>query len=175
MLEELFGPLRNLDAYIQASQLLQAEAVRALIEANRRRKWHCSGVLLWQLNEPWPNFCCTNQVDYFNQPKPAYYAAANAFLPEIVTARYDSLAGKPGEPFSTELWVDNSLEAARAVEVSWAIHDLAGALLKSWSGETLTHPNSVSRVGAVNWSVPADFLRPFLLRLTLHAGENCCN
>ncbi|MHB9026724.1 MAG: glycoside hydrolase family 2 protein [Armatimonadota bacterium] len=170
MLDGLFGLLTDLQGYIQASQLMQAEGLRYLVEANRRRKWHCSGVLLWQLNEPWPNLVCTNVVDYFGQPKPAYYLAANAFRAEAITARYERLNWRPGERFTAELYVHNSLERARPLEADWSLYDLNGNSLAGWCKETFSHPSSVARVGQAEWIIPRDYTQPFLLRLQLHAN-----
>ncbi|HEY3415882.1 MAG TPA: glycoside hydrolase family 2 TIM barrel-domain containing protein [Armatimonadota bacterium] len=170
MLDGLFGLITDLQGYIQASQFIQAEGLRYLIEANRRRKWHCSGVFLWQLNEPWPNLVCTNAIDYFGQPKPAYYLAANAFQAEAVTAKYERINWRPGERFTADLFVHNSLERARPLEVAWSLHDLNGNNLAGWCKETFSHPSSVAQVGKAEWIIPEEFTQPFMLRLQLHAN-----
>jgi beta-mannosidase len=166
-LEMLFGELPDLDSYAQASQFLQAEAVRYAIEASRRRKWRSSGMILWHLNEPWPNLICPALIDYFGHAKPAYYAAANAFRPEAICARFEKIAWQPGDMFLAELYLINSRETARALEWSWTLYDLAGNALAGWCAETLSHPNAASRVGTVRWMIPKDFTHPFLLRATV--------
>ena len=65
VVEQVFGKLDNVYDYVHASQLLQAEGLRFAIESHLRRQGHCSGVMPWQLNEPWPNAVCTNAIDYF--------------------------------------------------------------------------------------------------------------
>ncbi|MHB9131365.1 MAG: glycoside hydrolase family 2 protein [Armatimonadota bacterium] len=171
LLKELFGLLETLEQYVQASQLIQAEGIRYIIESHRRRKWHTSGVFLWQLNEPWPNLACSNVIDYFGQPKPAYFAAANAFQPEAVSARYARLGWLPGDRFSAELFVSNSQERVRPLELTWTLYDIAGAHLAGWCAETLSHPNSVSKMGKVEWKIPESFTQPFLLRATISAAD----
>ena len=73
---ELFGEFprtpEHLEEFSQCSQYLQAEGLRYIIEADRRRAFQNSGVIVWQINEPWPNASCTNLVDYYGLPKAAY-------------------------------------------------------------------------------------------------------
>ena len=44
----------DLDQYILFSQIAQAEGLKFGIEHYRRRKPHCSGTLVWQLDDCWP-------------------------------------------------------------------------------------------------------------------------
>ncbi|MFH1177905.1 MAG: glycoside hydrolase family 2 TIM barrel-domain containing protein [Acidobacteriota bacterium] len=90
--QQVFGEVRTLDRYWRLSQLLQAESVRYAVEANRRRWPACSGAVVWQLNEPWPNAHCTSLVDYYLRPKMAYYYLKRAFAPVAGSLRYDSQA-----------------------------------------------------------------------------------
>ena len=50
---------------MRCSQYMQAEGLRFILEADRRRAFVNSGTIIWQLNEPWPNSSCTNLVDYY--------------------------------------------------------------------------------------------------------------
>src|SRR5262249_52875613 len=106
--EEVFGRLPDLESYVRASQFLQAEGLRYAVESGRRRQWRCSGVLPWQFNEPWPNAVCTNAVDYFGRPKPAYWAVRRAYAPLQVAAahRTTDWAGEP--EFRADLWLLNA-------------------------------------------------------------------
>ena len=71
---ELFGENIDLKTFALGSQWVQAEGLRFIVEANRRRQWRNSGSIIWQFNEPWPNVSCTSLVDYCFEPKMAYYA-----------------------------------------------------------------------------------------------------
>ena len=42
------------DQYILFSQIAKAEGLKFGIEHFRRRKPHCSGTLIWQLDDCWP-------------------------------------------------------------------------------------------------------------------------
>lgn len=155
MMERAFGKIEDLETYVRLSQFLQAEGLRYAIEANRRRKWHCAGTSPWQYNESWPNLSCTNVIDFYGQPRPAYWWCGNAYEPFHVSARYDKLGWKPGEDFQAEIWVNNSLAGEPDTGVSWKLFDIAGEELAG-SEEAVDVPaGSAMRVMSAKWSVPA--------------------
>jgi beta-mannosidase len=83
-------PEGDLEMLRRASQWLQAEGLAYAIEANRRRWPRTGGSIPWQLHESFPNAWCTAVVDHRGDPKPAFYAAARAFAPALVCARFAS-------------------------------------------------------------------------------------
>lgn len=107
--DQLFGELPDVASYVRATQFIQFEGLRYAVEADRRRKYHNSGTLPWQLNEPYPMAACTSAVDYYGQPKPAYYAVAQAYEPVHISAKYPALAWAGRARFEAEAWVSNSL------------------------------------------------------------------
>jgi len=107
---QFFGPIKDLSLFVQASQYMQAEGLRFIIEANRRRKYQNSGCIIWQLNEPWPNASCTNLVDYYGDAKPAYYWVKKTYAPVHVSMTYQKLDYIVGEQFSQEITLHNSQE-----------------------------------------------------------------
>jgi beta-mannosidase len=129
MMERVFGPIEDLETYVKLSQLLQAEGLRYCLEANRRRKWRCGGTMPWQFNESWPNLSCTNVMDYFGNPRPAYWWCKQAYEPFHVSAKYDKLGWEAGEEFRAEVWLNNSLDAEPGTRVRWAVLDLRGRVL----------------------------------------------
>ncbi len=102
--EELFGPIDNIERFVAASQMLQAEGYRFLLEEDRRKAWRCSGTIIWQLNEAFPNTSCTNVLDYYGQPKPAYWALARAYGRELVSARLPKLGWRVGDTLQAQVW-----------------------------------------------------------------------
>jgi beta-mannosidase len=80
------------------------------LESDRRRKYHNSGTLPWQFNEPYPMAACTSAVDYYARPKPSYYTVSRAYAPLLVSARFDTSAWGDWEQFEVEAWVSNSHE-----------------------------------------------------------------
>ena len=66
--------------YIFASQCSQAEAYKYLMETTRiRRKW-CSGILLWNMRDAWPEMT-SSLVDYYGSKKLAFYVVKNSNEP----------------------------------------------------------------------------------------------
>jgi beta-mannosidase len=110
MWDQIFGELPDVASYVRATQFIQFEGLRYAVEADRRRKYHNSGSLPWQFNEPYPMAACTSAVDYYGQPKPAYYAVAQAYEPIHLSVQYPTLAWQGREQFEAEVWVCNSHE-----------------------------------------------------------------
>jgi beta-mannosidase len=70
---ELFGKIPdNLEEFALASQITQAEAKKFFVESTRRRKWHTSGILWWNVIDGWPQFSDAI-VDYYLSKKLAYH------------------------------------------------------------------------------------------------------
>ncbi|MBI3911951.1 MAG: glycoside hydrolase family 2 protein [Armatimonadetes bacterium] len=171
--EAAFGPLSDLDTYVRASQLLQAMGLQVAVESHRRRKWHCAGVLPWQFNEPWPNAVCTHAVDWFGQPKPAYWAVRRAYRPVHVSARFTTFAWHGEKEFIAEIWLHNSGEALGLLTVAATISSLDGRVhvQDALAGDAPAH--AARRIGELRWEFPTGFAAPFLLDLqvTDRAGE----
>ena len=85
----------DLDEFIDFSMIAQAEGLKFGIEHFRRRKPHCSGTLVWQLNDCWPVLSWA-LLDYYGFGKAGYYAVKRAFAPVLASF-------KDGN----ELWVTN--------------------------------------------------------------------
>jgi len=71
-------------SFAYVSQILQAEGMKAGIEAHRRAKPYCMGSLFWQLNDCWPA-ASWSSIDYFGDPKALYYCAREAFSEVLVS------------------------------------------------------------------------------------------
>lgn len=72
-IEQLFGfSPDNLDDFILASQISQAEAKKYFIERIRIKKPYTSGVIWWNMLDGWPQMSDA-VVDYFFEKKLAYY------------------------------------------------------------------------------------------------------
>lgn len=110
----------TLEALIAASQQAQAHGLQVAVEHMRRRKGRTSGILLWQLNEPWPAICWSI-IDYYRQPKAAYQKLCTVYNPVLLSAAYPLRRYERGDRLSIELWVINDrlepLESAFAEAV----------------------------------------------------------
>jgi len=107
-IQSLFGKLKDIQSFLRASQFIQAEGLRYIVESRRRLKFLCSGVIPWQFNEPWPNTSCTSAVDYYTLPKMAYYWVKNAYRPRHLSLQYEKLYWSEGR-FRAQVWAHNSL------------------------------------------------------------------
>jgi beta-mannosidase len=72
-IRQLFGNVpKELDEFILASQIAQAEAKKFFVEWWRQGKWRRTGILWWNLRDGWPIFSDA-VVDYYNRKKLAYW------------------------------------------------------------------------------------------------------
>ena len=93
----------DMQEYILSGQMIQAEAIKDVLEKMKGRMYECSGTLYWQYNESWAqNGYCV--VDYYGQPKQSYYYMKRAFAPvhivfvdDAVVAVNDTLCDKTFE------------------------------------------------------------------------------
>ena len=100
LMEHETGAPVDLQSYVDFSMACQAEGLKYGIEHYRRRQPHCSGTLVWQLNDAWPGFSWS-VIDYDLVPKAAYWFLQRVYRPVLASFRaVDS---------GLELWVTNSL------------------------------------------------------------------
>jgi len=115
----------NLQDYVDFTQISQAEGMKFAIEHFRRRKPHCSGSLIWQLNDCWP--CVSwSLVDYFGFGKGSHYYVRRAYAPVMASF-------KPGEGDAMELWLTNDTLAAISGPATVALERFSGEVM--WSRE----------------------------------------
>ena len=138
LFEEITGLPRSPGEWIDFTQLIQAEGLRFGIERFRERKPHCSGALLWQLNDCWPGFTWSI-IDFDGHLKPAWYAVRRAFAPVLVTVK-----PLPGGQF--ELWLVN--DSAEEIEdvIVLRIQRFDGAVLSEQHLPVRSEPNSAAQL-----------------------------
>jgi beta-mannosidase len=171
---ETFGDVADIAALLRATQMMQAEGLRYALEADRRRKYRSSGTLPWQFNEPFPMAACTSAVDYYQQPKPLYYAVAHAYEPLHVSARFEAAAWGGLDRFSAQIWVHSSLrEAVEQAAISARVLDVTGSVCHEAQVSVTVVPDSAAAlltVEAALADIPSDVF--FLdVRLTDRGGE----
>jgi beta-mannosidase len=99
LMEGTTGLPGDLMEYIDLSQLAQAEGLKFGIEHYRRRKPHCSGALVWQLNDCWP-VLSWSVIDYYGFGKAGYFYLKRVFAPVLASFKRLPDGG-------VELWVTN--------------------------------------------------------------------
>ena len=118
---EVFGAIPDdLDEFILASQLVQAEAFKFFIELARLRKWERTGVIWWNLLDGWPQFSDA-VVDWYWGKKLAYHWIKRAQEPlHLMFA----------EPESWHIALVAGNDSLRPREGSYRVRD-------AFSGETM--------------------------------------
>jgi hypothetical protein len=83
------GRIGDVETMRRASQWLQYDGLRYAVEATLRRG---AGVIPWQFNESFPNAWCTAAVDWWGEPKPAYWGVARAYRDDHPSAQFATCA-----------------------------------------------------------------------------------
>lgn len=139
----------NLEEYIYATQLVQAEALAAAIQGWRRRwggpgRYAVAGALVWQHNDCWP-VTSWALVDYALRPKAAYYVVRRALAPLVV-----GLARGAG---GAEIWAVNGTAAPVEAELELRLFDLEGAHIAAERRIVQLAPNQTSELGGFSFAV----------------------
>ena len=112
----------DVDQYITFSQIAQAEGLKFGIEHYRRRKPHCSGTLVWQLDDCWP-VLSWSVLDYYGVPKASYWYLRRVYAPVLASFR------------GTELWLTNDLLQDVSDTVTLRLGDFSGPVVWERSHE----------------------------------------
>lgn len=161
---DFFGPVDDLRTFADCSQWIQAEGLRFILEANRRRQPRNSGSIIWQLNEPWPNISCTSLVDYYGEKKMAYYWARKAFAPLHASLDYRRLSYGVGEEFVGAVHLHNS-GAAREVELCAELLTFGGVVLAQRNWRVPAQENASARVDRFAFNIAPECTELFFVRL----------
>ena len=149
----------DLEGYIYATQLLQAEALAAAYRGWRRRwggpgRYATAGALVWQLNDCWPG-TSWSLIDYCLGPKPAYYMVRRALAPLVV-----GLARATG---GAEIWAVNGTHVSLEAELALNVWELDGRKAGAEQRPVVLRPNQTTELGAFAF----DAYRPLILSAQL--------
>jgi beta-mannosidase len=168
--EEAFGIPSDVESWQKATQFMQADALRYALEADRRRKFHNSGTLPWQFNEPYPMAACTSAVDYYGQPKPNYYAVAQAYEPVHLSAKFPTIAWAGRLQFEAEIWLSNSHDSAfEAANLEISLLGQSGKVYAQWNKSLGFPANSSSLLSSIEF--PLGEISEEIFFLDMHLTE----
>lgn len=172
--KDIFGEegVRNIARFVPASQLVQAEGLRYILEQNRNRAFRCCGNNIWQFCEPWPNANCSNLVDYYLRPKQAYYTVRNSNSTINVNLNYGRLYYEKGERYSLPVRVSNLGKEAE-LEVCAELRTEDG-LLRTES-KKLRAVMGTSEVCVLEGIVGEEYGEVFFVRLRAMCAGQCCS
>ena len=77
---DIFGEINSLEEYVKYGQATHLEQTRAEYESARYDRPNNGGTMSWMFNDCWPT-SNWSIIDYYYQPKPAYYAAKRSCKP----------------------------------------------------------------------------------------------
>lgn len=158
-LQEYFGRQpEDLIAYIRASQIFQAEALKFQVETVRLSKT-CTGLLWWNAVDGWPQIA-EAAVDYYLQKKLAFHYLKRSQSPFVICC------SEP-DPWNSKVVAVN--DSCRSASGTFSVTGENGELL---SGEFSVPPFSSRELGAIRSRRGENAL--WLIKW-LNCGKNGCN
>lgn len=161
----IFGEPSSMREMCWHSQWMQAEGLRFILEANRRRAMCNSGSIIWQINEPWPNVFCTSLLDYGLNPKLAWYWAGKAFESMHISLTYDRLDHPAGSMFEGKLFLsrDDGING----NIQWKLEAFTpdgNVFFHCENSTSLCSPHS-AEVSAITFAIPETMDGMFVVRI----------
>ncbi|MEE4258097.1 MAG: glycoside hydrolase family 2 protein [Bacteroidales bacterium] len=133
-MEREFIVPEKFEDYVYISQVLQAEGMGQAFYTHRIAQPYCMGTLYWQLNDCWP-VTSWSGLDYYGRWKALHYHVKRAYAPLMIRAiEIDNMI---------RVAAVNDYAAGKEVEVSMALMDFNGKVLKEFNDKLTMIPQSV--------------------------------
>ena len=151
----------SFDAFVYASQLLQAQAMQYGVEHWRRHRGRCMGAIVWQLNDCWPVVSWAS-IDYYGRWKALHYYEKRFFAPVLISCQEEGVLSQNTnvnaehlpDHTSARLNVSNETLKPFAGTARWSLRRPDGSVLEEGSFDV-----NVPALTAVWLSEPQDFTR----------------
>ncbi|HWC16786.1 MAG TPA: glycoside hydrolase family 2 protein [Terriglobales bacterium] len=128
-----FGQPKDFAAFLYASQVMQAEAIKMGAEHLRRSRPRTMGSLYWQLNDCWP-VASWSSIDYYGRWKALQYYARRF---------YSDLLVSPNEENSAlQIYLVSDKQQTQAGQLRVRLLDLTGKVLEDKSADVQIKPLS---------------------------------
>ncbi len=139
--KELFGTIPdNLEDFVTASQISQAEAKKFFIEMFRTGQPERTGIIWWNLIDGWPQFSDA-VVDYYFRKKLAYYYIRQVQQPVLLSIR---------EPRDWHLELVAVNDTKEPVRLTYSLRELTAGR-DIGSGEILV-PKGIKHIANIPYS-----------------------
>jgi beta-mannosidase len=144
---EMFSA-KTLDENVFFAQMMQADTLQYVVGLYRSRQFRSSGTLIWQFQSAWPEGAYSI-VDYYGQPKMAYYWLKQACQPRTLVIVDDGWEVAEGKDLVLKVFAVNGLPEKLDGEVSLEVWSQAGRKVheEKWSAH-VTGLNA-TQVGSV--------------------------
>ena len=149
------------EAFVYASQLLQAQAMQYGVEHWRRHRGHCMGAVIWQLNDCWP-VVSWSSIDWYGRWKALHYYEKRFFAPVLISCHEEGILSQNTnvnaehfpDKMTARLNVSNETREMFLGTANWSLRRPDGSVIESGSFEVIVPPLS-----AVWLSEAQDFSR----------------
>ena len=168
-----FGGWTDTDDMIRKSQFLQAMSYRSVFEEARMQWPHCSMVVNWCWNEPWPCAGNCSVLAWPDVPKAAHGAIRQALRPQASALRVDRHLWNAGTEFSAEVWLlndsGNTLPAG-SVTVEYDFGD--GWITWGTLSNREVPPRRNGKLGVFSAPIPHDFDGFLRIRISVEGSPD---
>ena len=147
----------DMEAWHWSMQINQAHAVAYAIEWFRSLSPHCTGQIVWQLNDSWP-VTSWAAIDHAGREKPLYHAIAHSYEPHLLTVQ-----PRDGRPTAVLV---NDLADEWITPLTVERRDLGGATLARWTTTSTAQPFSHTDIALPDEIVHAHDLADEILVVT---------
>ncbi len=139
--ENLYGKVDNVNEFVKKAMLMHAEALKCESEFSRSHR-HITGAFLnWMFDDIWPS-ATWSIVDYYLEPKEAYYALRRSYADHLASFYLD----KNG---ITHFFFDNSTNVPFSGSLTYGVKKADGTLI-------FEKKIDVSNVGEDTYDEPLD-------------------
>jgi beta-mannosidase len=83
-MDRMYNQPDSFEKYLYVAQLVQAEGIKAAIEAHRRNMPKCMGTMYWQIDDCWP-VASWSSIDYYGNWKALHYFVRDAYKQILIS------------------------------------------------------------------------------------------
>lgn len=136
-MERMYRTPKDFESYLYVAQLLQAEGIKAAVEAHRRAMPYCMGSLYWQIDDCWP-VASWSSIDYYGKWKALHYFMVESYKPILVSPviKKDSI----------EITVVSDELFSREAVLKLTLCDFSGKLLDEKEKNIIIGANSSEKI-----------------------------